>query len=377
MTQLRNIDRYNLARLLASLINDPGDAQTVWDETIDNTDPADIKSFDYTNVKVAGTAAMEMWTNIIIAAEQQQLLLELVGAAKNRNKGNIPLDSFYEEIKEGFEKRVIKIASAISKNECVLFIGPELLQCKNGASLEAFNRYFSLQLSQTLDNKGVYFDETSKDSLSYIANRYEAIPNTTNRDLGKLAVKYFNGATLYKEVYRKITSLNFPLIISTNPDNILEKEYDSRGIPYSSGYYDRSNQDKSEAVYDESKTIIYKIFGSFDSPYSILFTDNDRVQFSKNVVKNDPQVPPVIKVLLENKYCLFLGFNFEEWHLNILIDCLGLSKADKEERIFALLMDKAKEPNIEHFEKNYKFYFINDQIDEFMDDVIDAIKKLL
>lgn len=376
MTQLRNVDRYNLARLLASLINNPNDANTIWDETIDDTNPADIKKFDYANVKVASTTSMEMWTNIITAAEQQQLLLVLIGAIKNKYKGNIPLDSFYGEIKEGFEKRVAKIAAAIKNNECVLFIGPELLQCKNGGNLNAFNRYFSLQLSKTLDNKGVYFEEGSKDSLSYMANRYEAIPNTTNRDLGKLALKSFNEAILYKEIYKKITALNFPLIISTNPDNLLEQEYDSLGIAYSSGYYDRSNQDKDGAVYDEDKPIVYKIFGSFESPYSILFTDNDRVQFAKNVVKNDPRVPPVIKVLLENKYCLFLGFNFEEWHLNILIDCLGLSRADKEEKIFALLMDKAKEPNIEHFEKNYRFYFINDQIDEFMDDVIDATKKL-
>ncbi|MEO6733636.1 MAG: SIR2 family protein [Ferruginibacter sp.] len=376
MTQLRNIDRYNLARLLAHLINSPNDAKVIWDETFDETNPTDIKKFDYCDVKTDDTTPMEMWSNIITAAEEQQLLLVLLSVVIKEYNGDIKLNSFYGEIKEGFGIRVAKIAAAIKKNECVLFIGPELLQCRNGANLEAFSRYFSMQLSKTLDNKGVYFEESSKDSLSYIADRYEAIPNTTNRDLGKLAVKSFNDANLYKEVYRKITTLNFPLIISTNPDNILEKEYDRLGISYSSGYYDRSNQDKNEAVYDENKTILYKIFGSFESPYSILFTDKDRVQFSKNVVRNDPKVPPIIKVLLENKYCLFLGFNFEEWHLNILIDCLGLSRVEKEERIFALLMDKAKEPNIEHFEKNYKFYFINDQIEEFMDDVIEAIKKI-
>ena len=376
MPQLRNIIRYNLARLLASLISNPNDGKTIWDETIDDSDPADIKQFNYSQVKVAGTTPMEMWTNILVAAEEQELLLKMLEAVRNRHTGNIPLISFCEEIKDGIEKRVAKIARAIKNNECVLFIGPELLQCKEGTTLEAFNRYFSLQLSSTLTNKGVYFDENSKTSLSYIANRYEDIPNTTNRDLGKLAVKSFAGANVYKEVYKKITPLKFPLIISTNPDDILEKEYASQHIPFTAGYYDRSNQNKNEPVYDENKTIIYKIFGSFESPYSILFTDNDRVQFSKNVVKNDPQIPPVIKVLLENKYCLFLGFNFEEWHLNILIDCLGLSRADKEEKIFALLMEQARESNIENFEKNYKFYFINDQIEEFMDDVITAINTI-
>ncbi len=376
MIQLRNIDRYNLAKLLSSLVTDPNDARGICAEVIDDTDPADIKNFNYAGVKIDGLSPMEMWTNIIVAAETQKLLLQTVEVVKKRNTTNVQVSQFYDEIKGGFEKRVSKIANAIKRKECVLFIGPELLQCKNGSTLDAFNRFFALQLSTTLTNKGVYFDENSKDSLSYIANRYEAIPNITNRDLGKLAVKTYTTSNIYKDVYKKIAPLKFPLIITTNPDDILESEYTLQGIPFSSGYHDRSNQDRNETSYDESNSIIYKIFGSFQSPYSILFTDNDRVQFSKNVVKNDPQVPPLIKVMLDNKYCLFLGFNFEEWHLRILIDCLGLSKEDKEEKIFALLMDKAEESNIEHFEKNYKFYFINDQIEEFMDGIIRTVESI-
>jgi hypothetical protein len=376
MTQLRNIVRYNLARALSKLIDTQENAKPYWNETIDNSDPADEKKFDYTNVKTANISAMEMWMNIITAAEQQGLLLVMLNVVKDKNAGNLELVSFYSEIKDGFEKRVNKIAQAIKSNACVLFLGPELLQCINGGSLEAFNRYFAKQLSKQLDNKGIYFDREAGDSLSYIANRYEAIPNITNRDLGKLSVKTFEAAALYKEVYKKISRLKFPLIVSTNPDNILDIEYTSLGIPFTSGFYDRSNRDKDKVVFDEGKLIIYKIFGSFESPYSILFTDEDRVQFSKNVMKNDPEIPPIIKVLLENKYCLFLGFSFEEWHLNFLIDSLGLTKTDLEEKNFALLIDKARETDIEHFEKNYKFYFINDKIEEFMDNVIDAINKI-
>ena len=376
MIQLRNIDRYNLAKLLSSLVSDANDAKSICAELIDDTEPTDIKTLNYGGVIIDGVSPMQMWTNIIVAAETQKLLLQAVEVVKKRYDTNVQISEFYDEIKGGFEKRVFKIAHAIKNKECVLFIGPELLQCTNGGNLDAFNRFFALQLSTMLTNKAVYFDENAKDSLSYIANRYEAIPNTTNRDIGKLAEKTYAKTNIYKEVYKKIALLKFPLIITTNPDDILENEYTAQGISFSSGYYDRSNQDKNETVYDEKNSIIYKIFGSFQSPYSILFTDNDRVQFSKNVVKNDPQVPPLIKVLLDNKYCLFLGFNFEEWHLRILIDCLGLSKEDKEEKIFALLMDKAKESNIEHFEKNYKFYFINDQIEEFMNAVIKTMQSI-
>jgi hypothetical protein len=376
MPQLRNIDRYKLANLLTSFASNPVDATAICAEAIDNTDPAGQKTFNINNITINGVTPIQMWTSLITAAEDQQMLLFLIEVFKTRNPGNQILNSCYDEIKDGFGKRVSKIATAIKQNKCVLFIGPELLQCRNGANIEPFTKFLSHQLSTKLVNAGVYFDDESKDSLSYIANRYEDIPRATNRDMGTLALKSFNAASIYRNVYEQIAQLKFPLIISTNPDDILETEYTAQGIAHTSGYYDRSNQDKNTTVYDENNPIIYKIFGSFQSPFSILFTENDRVQFSKNVVKNEPPIPPIIKVLLEGKYCLFLGFNFHEWHLKILIDCLGLTKADSEERIYALLMEKANESSIEHFEKNYKFYFINNQIEEFMKKVIDEANNL-
>lgn len=375
MTALRNIDRHNLSRAFASLLADPADARTICDETIDESDPQEVRRFNYAGVLMAGLAALDMWQNIIREAEKQELLLPMVNAVKTRFPTNEQVSQFYDEMANGFTKRVNRIASAIRNNECVLFIGPELLLCRNGSGLDPFNKIFSLQLAAKLNNTGVYYDQQLADSLSYMANRYEAIPNATNRDLGNLALKAFGNQTIYEPIFEKLAKLQFPLVISTNPDDLLEKEYTRQQKKFSAGFYDRSNQGKTDNNFDEANTIIYKIFGAFSSPYSILFTDNDRVQFSKNVVKNDPPVPPVVKVMLENKYCLFLGFNFQEWHLKILIDCLGLTRADKEEKIFALLMENVNESSIEHFEKNYRFYFINEQVEEFVDDVIAAVQN--
>ena len=373
--QLQNKAKYNLAKLLAKLISDPADATVICAETIDDTDPANPISFNAANVIFAGTTPMELWTNIIAATEDQNLLLQMVDAVKNKYNGNTELESVYKEIKDGFSRRVDTIARAIKKNDCVLFLGPELLQCiLPNNNTEAFSRLFSIELSKKLDNAGVYYDKTNTNSISYIANRFEDMPNVANRELGLQAVKSFANARVYKSVFDKIARFRFPLVINTNPDDLLEKEYAKQGIPYTSGFYDRSNQNINDTAFDENKSIIYKIFGSFENPYSVLFTDNDRVQFAKNVVKDNPQVPPIIKVLLDNKCCIFLGFNFEEWHLKILIDCLGLAK--KEDRTFALLKSGKNESSMEHFEKNYKFYFINEDIEKFLDEVFDDVQNI-
>lgn len=365
-------EKYYLSKLLANLIYDHNVAKTYCDATIDDSDPANIISLNTTGINLINISALEMWDNIITAALSQNLLGVLLEAIKKQNSGNAELIRIHDDFINGFKKRVEKIATAIKRNECVLFLGPELLQCLNAnKKTEAFSSFFSKELSKRLYNAGVYFDKDLDYSISYIANRYEDMPNVANRELGLEAKKSFDKAKIYKTVFDKIAQLKFPLVISTNPDDILDLEYDKLKMPYSSGFYDRSNQNINTAAFEEDKSIIYKIFGSFQNPYSILFTDNDRVQFSKNVVKNDPPIPPLVKILLDNKFCIFLGFNFQEWHLKILIDCLGLAK--KEDRTFALLMDSVNESSIEHFEKNYKFYFINEDIELFLDEVIKKI----
>jgi hypothetical protein len=372
---LKAKNKFDLAKLLSVLVPNNTDIKLICDDTIDDSNPLDKKSLNYTMINLYSGSPLEVWGKIIMAAEDQGLLLQLLKALLNRYNGNPELSLFYDEVCNGFEKRVEVIAKAIKSKNCVLFIGPELLQCKiSSFKIDAFSRYLSLEICKRLKARGVYFDEKLDYSISYIANRFEDIPGVANRELGLEAANVFKNATVIKSTYEKISELHFPLIISTNPDNVLDNLFQLKRIAYTTAFYDRTNQDKSSASLDEKNTIIYKIFGSLQNPYSVLFTDNDRVQFSKNVVRNDPPIPPIVKILLDSKYYLFLGFNFQEWHLKILIDCLGLAKT--EERTFALLMENVNESSVEHFEKNYKFYFINENIDKFLDEVINKIKIL-
>jgi hypothetical protein len=382
--RLTERQKYKLTVILAQLLAGKGMEKTICDDTVEDTDPNDIILLDYASINFPPGAISEedRWACIIKAADGKKLVEKLLEVVIKYYNGDAELNSFYEDLKNGFDNRIKKIAWAIAHKECVLFIGPELLQCKNGANIEAFNRLFARDITGKLNKNKIYYDKGQSNSLSYIADRYESIKGASNRDMGKLALSSFNASKpmLYRNAYDKIAQLNFRLIISTNPDDILEEEYQKRGlqkdVDFISGFYDRSNQNRNAAAYDENKKMIYKIFGSFQSHSSILFTDNDRVQFSKNVVKDNPQFPPEIKVALENKYYLFLGFDFQEWHLKILIDCLGLTKADKEEKSFALLLDNVNDSNIEHFERNYKFYFINKDIETFLDDVINTIPTI-
>ncbi|MFT3675219.1 MAG: SIR2 family protein [Chitinophagaceae bacterium] len=355
--------KHAIVSLLSSLIWEPNNAKRFCDDTED---------FIQVDVRFQGSAR-DFWNSIVTEAERQEKLLPLLDNIFETYNQESRLQNFIEDQRSGFDRRVKTIAKAIRNRECVLFIGPELLRCPD-KSMQTFSSVFSNELVVKLDQTNVYYDPGLKDSLSYVAHRFEEVPKVVNRELGKMAQISFQALQVYRAPFQKIASLSFPMIISANPDSILEEELTQQHIPFVSDYYDMSNSSKPFIELDEKGSIIYKIFGSFDNPYSILFTDNDRVQFSKNVVKNDPPLPPPIKMGLGNKHYLFLGFNFQEWHLKILMDCLGLSR--KEERSYALLLDNVNESNIEHFIKIYKFYFINEQIDNFLQKVVNEYNEL-
>jgi hypothetical protein len=368
--------KHNIARLLAKLISNIDDA-------IPYCEAAGLNMATI----ALGNAAYTDWRNIVNAADAQEgLLVALLKEILTNYSGNPELSSLYDEVKEGFDRRVELIAKAIRSNQCVLFLGPELLQTMKDGQVVSFSRDFSLQLAHELHDEGVYYDDSLKDTLPYVAQRFEEMPTYVLGEVGAKIKTAFQQATIYEQVYHALSTFAFPLIINTNPDSIIDKIYqqkafDGQPVNLVRGCYDMTNDSDISGVlegdFTKPNTIVsYKIFGSFENPASILFTDTHRVQFSKNVVRNDPPLPPMIKKMLANKYYLFIGFNFSEWHLKILIDCLGLAK--NQGRSFALTATPGSSgvSANEYFEKEYNFYFIEKDIERFIRQIKTAFDEL-
>jgi SIR2-like domain/Effector-associated domain 1 len=367
--------KHQIVRLLAGLVSSKTDAVPYCDAAELDTSVITFENAAYTN-----------WFNIITAAEKQELLDALLAQLAAPFSGNSELKRLIAEVKEGFDRRVEQIAKAIKMNQCVLFLGPDLLQCMESGQIKPFNRLFSEQLAKELEMESVYYDRDQASLLPYIAQRFEDMPTYVIGEVGAKAKVSFEHATVYRQVYDVISSFAYPLIINTNPDSILDDIYrqkliNGQPVNVADSYYDMTNDIDGGGSFtaDLSKpntVVSYKIFGSFENPASILFTDAHRVLFSKNVVKNDPPLPPLIKKLLANKYYIFLGFNFSEWHLKILIDCLGLAK--NEHRSFALtnIPGMAGSSMNEYFEKEYKFYFIENDIEKFIGQVKEEYDQL-
>jgi len=178
-------------------------------------------------------------------------------------------------------------------------------------------------------------------------------------EIEKQAFECYQNSDLGKTIYEKVAELDFPLIINTNPDVILNDLLKGK---CESGFYDLSNSDSNfKPSSKKPKTILYNIFGSFANPFSIIFTEKEAVEFTKRVYEQTPPIPEVIKDIIRKKYGIFIGFDFKEWHLKILFNVLDLKNKPGNYSLSdtnSVIM----EHNKEYFERQYNMTFIKNDV---------------
>ena len=66
--------------------------------------------------------------------------------------------------------------------------------------------------------------------------------------------------------------------------------------------------------------LVYNLFGSLDETESIVLTEEDQLEFIRNVVKDDPRIPEEILGQFDHrKTYLFFGFDLENWQFRLLL----------------------------------------------------------
>lgn len=312
-----------------------------------------------------GGAATAMWFNIIEYIDSNNLVDKLLSALIETFDKNLLLKDIKEEIaKQSILTLIQHLKSIMATRQCVLFLGPNTFNCLDNNKISSFNKYLSKQLAQELKTNDIFYDKNEIDNLSYIIDRYETRQKFVIGDTENVAKNIYKNGTILDILYRRIDKFNFPLIINTNPDTILKDLFGETN--YIHRHYDMTN-----ALYEgipenyNSKTIVYNIFGSFNNPYSILFTEKEAVEFTKKAYEKTPPIPNEIKDIIAKSYGLFLGFNFENWHSKILFDVLDLknkpgnySITDENTNIL--------EFNKEYYERQYNMTFLNNDLNTFL-----------
>lgn len=274
----------------------------------------------------------------------------------------------------------------LNRKRCVLFLGPSVPLYSVGDDKLDFYSLASLRLAQQLIENNFEFDHSQSQNLYYVAQKFVTFKkNYRTRledeiaDLYKTEVEKFKAGSseAIPELYKTILQLPWHTIINMQPDSFFEYGLKPTEI---FSFYHYKNKDVSLTV-DKDKFLVYNLFGALvkdKSDYrvdSLVVTEEDQVEFVRNLVGGDPRVPEcVISRLDKDKTYIFLDCNLENWYFRLLMEMLKIQKDSHtlSPRHRKLIFTP---PIVEFYKNRYGFVFINNNSEEFVNLLWEEYKK--
>lgn len=259
------------------------------------------------------------------------------------------------------------LLTSIELNECILILGPNIaMPSDGGAQPEPLTRQFARQLAQMLPAGKV----NDAANLSHVTEVYIRETNNLTRFKGLLQA-FYKREREPAPAFEHLTHLPFRLIINAAPDDLLHKAYLKRHIHFNATLYnfDHSGEQEDPQYDIEDPTpFIYNLFGSYVTPGSVVLTESQQIEFVEQIIQKEHKIPNSIQaVFRESKNYLFLGFDFSDWYLRLLLSALNPKEEAKIPISFALQNGSAPlSPTAEvFFGRRFKIDFFDLDIDGF------------
>jgi len=222
----------------------------------------------------------------------------------------------------------------IRGSNCILVLGPETSFLESNGSIILAEDLLIDLLAKKIQ---VESHHRSK-NLPLLAKEYSRVKSHANlrRTISEF---YQHQLTAVTDLQRILASIPFKLIICATPDLRFLKAFE-QSKPKTDYYNFRGNKKEFVDWNPEHETLLYYLYGSVESPDSLVITENDLLRFLVAVIKKDPGLPDNITSEFQDrrKSFLFLGFGFKNWYLRILLYVLlgGKEKQGKEAPSFVL-----------------------------------------
>jgi hypothetical protein len=260
----------------------------------------------------------------------------------------------------------------IENNRCILLLGPRFWAKQELGHGRPLLEMLAEHLSTELEAEGVGFEKRAVHNLPYIAQRFLSIPKIRRIDLEDEATSFFfRHSKDVPEAYRALARIPFHLIVNTAPDDLIFRALQAEGRPAANFFYYNFKIDKGVNVPPISvqNPLVFNLFGSISDPESLVLTEENQVEFIKNVVRGNPPIPYQIMSQFDNrKTYLFLGFDLENWHYRLLLDSLKLE--NENTTIFPQMEDcPLTEITKSFYEDRYHFIFVDKKTTDFVLDL--------
>lgn len=280
------------------------------------------------------------------------------------------------------------LLQALHNEHCILLLGPAISSKEIVNTLPTFAEQLAVKLAGELEEEGIDYDQQYNHNLTYIAQCYEQLEGIAPLDTAYEAQDFYQQyATRPNLIHQILAQLPFHLIINTTPDDLMLKamqqagRYQTQFCYYS---FDKNIKCKSPVIPVENLTIptekqpiLYNLFGYYEDPESLVITEQQRVLFTSAIVQKQRRIPPIIASQFDaNKTYLFLGFDWEQWHLPLLLSSFKLPDFTKV-NIFSThatqypLSKRTKD----YYKYAFKFRFVKNELQAFAKKLSDEYQK--
>jgi len=228
------------------------------------------------------------------------------------------------------------IAEALRADECVLLLGPRAAtfegECLQDLLADRFAQLLRLPASAARD-------------LPQLARQFAAQFRSSTEALEKTGalLRDFNAEFRSEKIplHDLVAGLPFKYVLNCTPDSLLLnalERHDKRGLFFTFHFnkpiHNKNENDRAlnlEKEIAEDSPLVYNLLGHYDDPSSLVLTDTDRLRFLDVVLQREKEAtlpanityhflrPPLNRL---RKTYVFLGFDFNEWHLRMFMHLL-------------------------------------------------------
>lgn len=220
------------------------------------------------------------------------------------------------------------IARKVKEGSCVLFLGPAAVQAQhtNGE----WRPIADLCAEYLANRYKIPVEQNEHFSLAYICSliriRNLATDNILQDDVANFYKKNADTFTFHP-LLAQLTDLRFRMIINCTPDMFIGRFFDEIARAYQPEVYNYYKPSSNFTFEFEKnpKVLIYNLFGSYEHPESLVLTYKHQLAYIKKIVGEqlNERIPDALTNAFKfYRHHLFLGFDFEDWSLRLLLDTL-------------------------------------------------------
>lgn len=171
------------------------------------------------------------------------------------------------------------------------------------------------------------------------------------------------------ELHELFIQIPFHLVISLNPDKLLARAFEEKGIPHDFAFYNKASSDNQlPETPSKDRPLVYNLFGSFDEPRSLILDQIDLLDFIFSILSDQKPLPANLLTTIQRaQKLLFVGFEFDKWYLKLILKLLQLE--EKDSSYAAVPSAEQLNGSREFFTKQFNLLFVEHESQEFVRDL--------